>query len=87
MSERVATLGDRATHPGFISTACERHYADNGQLIARGNDIFNCLIHGPNPIVGNLSPKVEIEGRMAARHGSTATCGASIIASATSPEV
>lgn len=87
MPTPVATLGDGATHPGSITTSCERHYADNGRLIARKGDIFSCLWHGPNPIVGNVSPKVYVEGPQAARDGSVCACGAVIIASATSPEV
>lgn len=87
MASLVATLGDGASHPGTIVTSCSRHFANNGRLIARRTDIFDCLIHGPNPIVGNVSPKVEVEGQMAARHGSVCECGAVIIASATSPEL
>lgn len=87
MAAPAATLGDGATHPGEIITASSRHFANNGRMIARRHDLFDCLIHGPNPILGNVSPKVEIEGAMAARHGSICECGAVIIASATRPEV
>lgn len=87
MASPVATLGDSASHPGNIITSCTRHYANNGQLIARQGDIFDCVFHGPNPIVGNVSPKVMVEGAMAARHGSVCECGAIIIASSTSPEL
>ncbi|MCW4114743.1 PAAR domain-containing protein [Aurantimonas sp. MSK8Z-1] len=87
MPTPAATLGDTASHPGAIISSCSRHYADNGRLIARLGDFFDCLIHGPNPIVGNASPRVEIEGAMAARSGSVCACGAVIIASAASPEV
>jgi uncharacterized Zn-binding protein involved in type VI secretion len=87
MPTPVATLGDPASHPGSIISSCSRHYANNGALIARQGDTFNCLIHGPNPIVGNVSPKVMVEGAMAARDGSVAACGAVIAARATSPEL
>lgn len=86
MSKPVATLGDGASHPGKIITSCSRHYANNGELIARQGDIFGCLLHGPNPIVASVSAKLEIEGKMVALHGSVTECGAVIIASATSPE-
>lgn len=87
MAERVATLGDSASHPGRIVTSCERHYANNGKLIAREGDMFLCIEHGLQPIVSNVSEKVEIEGAMAAHDGSVCACGAVIIANATSPEV
>lgn len=87
MGTPVATLGDGADHPGEIVSSCERHYANNGRLIAREGDMFLCEIHGLNPIVQNVSVKVEVEGAMAARHGSICLCGAIIIANASSPEV
>lgn len=87
MAKPTATLGDTASHPGQIVTACEKHYADNGRLIARKGDIFNCMEHGPNPIIRNVSTKVMVEGEFAARDGSVTQCGAVIIASATSPEL
>lgn len=86
MSRPVATLGDGATHPGVIVTSCARHHANNGSLIARRGDIFACVVHGPNPIVGGVSTVLKVEGAMAALDGSTAACGAAIIARATSPE-
>ncbi|WP_084408596.1 PAAR domain-containing protein [Fulvimarina manganoxydans] len=87
MSDPVATLGDGASHPGKITSSCSRHYANNGRLIARQGDTFTCEWHGENPILGNVSPKVQVEGQMAARHGSICACGAVIVASAISPEV
>lgn len=87
MPTPAATLGDTADHGGQIISASARHYANNGRLIARDGDIFDCVLHGPNQIIGNLSPKVMVEGRFAARHGSICACGAVIVASATSPEV
>lgn len=87
MASPAATLGDGATHPGQIITSCSRHYANNGKLIARQGDIFDCQIHGPNPIVGNVSSKVTFEGPFSARHGSVTECGAIIIATSTRPEV
>ena len=87
MTRPVATLGDPATHPGKIVTSCARHYADNGDLIAREGDMFDCAIHGLNPIVGNVSPKLNVEGAFAARDGSVCACGAEIRARASTPEV
>jgi uncharacterized Zn-binding protein involved in type VI secretion len=86
VSRPVVTLGDGATHPGKIASSCDRHYANNGKLIARKGDIFDCLDHGPNAITGGVSDVLEIEGAMAALDGSTSQCGAAMIASATSPE-
>lgn len=87
MATPVATLGDGASHPGTIITSCARHYANNGALIARLGDIFDCTIHGPNPIVSNVSPVVKVEHEWAARDGSVCACGAVISASATSPRL
>ncbi|WP_158873997.1 PAAR domain-containing protein [Antarcticirhabdus aurantiaca] len=86
MAKPVATLGDPGSHPGRIVTACARHRADNGQLIAREGDTFACLIHGPQPIRSAVSAKLMVEGAMAALDGSVAACGAVIRAGASSPE-
>lgn len=86
MSAPVVTRGDAGSHGGAITSACSRHYANNGRLIARLGDTYACPIHGPNPISGGASPVLEVEGAMAALNGSTAACGAAMIASATSPE-
>lgn len=86
MSRPVATLGDTSDHGGTIITACDRHYANNGQRIARLGDLHSCPIHGVSPIVAEVSKILEIEGKMVALHGSVCGCGAVIIASATSPE-
>jgi uncharacterized Zn-binding protein involved in type VI secretion len=52
-------LGDTATHPGTIITACAKTYCE-GALVARV-DIFDRGLHGPHPIVTG-SPAAYIEG-------------------------
>lgn len=73
----VARLNDTGTHGGTITTSAAKSFAE-GQLIARVNDIYNCLVHGPNPIQTG-SPKFICEGQLVARSGSVTACGAVII--------
>lgn len=46
----VVRLGDTGTHGGEVITASTRTFAE-GPGVARIGDIYDCPIHGPNPIV------------------------------------
>lgn len=77
----IARLGDTSTHGGAIVTSASKTKCE-GQLIARKDDILNCPIHGPQPIVGH-SNKLMVEGKFCARHGDAVACGATLISGAT----
>jgi uncharacterized Zn-binding protein involved in type VI secretion len=77
----VARLGDTGTHGGAIITAASKTKCE-GQMVARVADIYNCPIHGPNPIKSG-SPQWITEGHLTARTSSTTACGATIIGGAT----
>lgn len=77
----IARLGDTSTHGGAIVTSASKSLCE-GALIARKDDILNCPIHGPNPIVGH-SQKMLCEGKRVARHGDLTACGAALISGAT----
>lgn len=77
----IIRLGDTADHGGAVVTAASKSLAEN-QRIARIGDIFNCAIHGPNPIVEG-SPNTLCEGPPIARHGDHTACGAALISGAT----
>ena len=76
----IARLGDPGTHGGVIVTSAQRTTAE-GILIARIGDIYDCAIHGPNPIVEGCV-KTWCEGPLVAHHTSLTACGAQIIATA-----
>lgn len=81
----IARLGDTGTHGGVIITSAKRSTCE-GPLVARVGDIYNCLIHGPNPIVTG-SPQYTCEGALTARGNGTGdssvtACGALIISGA-----
>ena len=46
----VIRLGDAGSHGGAVSTASTKTFAE-GPGVARIGDIYDCPIHGPNPIV------------------------------------
>lgn len=77
----IARLGDTGTHGGAIITSYEAVWCEGPQVAGIG-DIYNCPIHGPNPIVTG-SPNSTFEGRKCAHHGSVTECGALIISGAT----
>jgi uncharacterized Zn-binding protein involved in type VI secretion len=77
----IARLGDTSTHGGTIITSAKKTRAE-GPLIARLGDILACPIHGPNPIVSNVSVTVPVEGQPAAHTGSVTACNAQIISGA-----
>lgn len=55
----VVRLGDTGSHGGKIITASSKTTAE-GPRIARAGDIYDCPIHGPNPIVtGSENTKDE----------------------------
>lgn len=77
---RIARLGDPGTHGGEIITSAQKSYAED-ILVARIGDIYNCPIHGPNPIITGAT-RTYTEDKLDAFHGSLTQCGASIIATA-----
>lgn len=86
MTLPIARLGDTGTHGGAISTAAAKSKCE-GKMIARVTDIYDCPIHGPNPIVTG-SPRYPVEGQLCARgngagESSVTACGALIISFAT----
>ena len=80
---QVARLGDKGSHGGAIITASPNVNAD-GIALARVGDIYDCPIHGPNPIVTG-SATVSANGSKVARLGDLAECGAAIVTA--SPDV
>lgn len=77
----IARLTDTSTHGGTVITSASKSLCE-GQLIARKDDILDCPIHGPNPIVEH-STKLFCEGKEVARHGDATSCGATLISGAT----
>lgn len=76
----IVRLGDTGTHGGQVVTSASKWLCE-GALIARIGDIYDCPLHGPNPIVEG-SPKWQCEGSPVARHGDATACGATLISGA-----
>ena len=72
----VARVTDAGSHGGAIITGSPTGSAD-GLAIARVGDIYDCPIHGPNPIIAG-SPVYSRDGRAVARVGDPTECGAVI---------
>lgn len=75
---KVVCLGDTSDHGGTVMTSCQKH-SFGGRLAARRGDLFNCPLHGVNPIATG-SAKYTIEGQPVARDGDVTQCGAKLIA-------
>ncbi|WP_026379357.1 PAAR domain-containing protein [Afifella pfennigii] len=76
----IVRLGDSSTHGGRVVTSAARWSAE-GKKIARKGDMFDCPIHGLNPIVEGSS-KWLCEGAEIAREGDHTACGAALISGA-----
>lgn len=73
--------GDTGSHGGQVVSGCVKSYCE-GELIVREGDIYQCPIHGNNPIVDPKTVKSWAEGELIAVDGAVASCGATIISSA-----
>jgi uncharacterized Zn-binding protein involved in type VI secretion len=76
----IVRLGDTSTHQGAVVTSASKWRCE-GPLIARQGDLFDCPIHGLQPIVGGSS-LWRCEGAPIARHGDLVACGATLISGA-----
>lgn len=76
----IIRLGDTSDHGGEVITSCQK-YRFEGALAARKGDLFDCPIHGVNPIVEG-SAKYSFEGAPVARQGDHTACGATLISGA-----
>jgi uncharacterized Zn-binding protein involved in type VI secretion len=72
----VSRIGDEGSHGGTISTGSSTSMAD-GTFVCRNTDIYDCDIHGPNPI--ECSSSVTVDGLAIAFIGAMTSCGASIV--------
>ncbi|MEN0088816.1 MAG: PAAR domain-containing protein [Pseudomonadota bacterium] len=81
MADLIARKGDAGSHGGKITTGTPNKFCEGKQIACKG-DIYDCPIHGPNPIIeGN--EKLTFDGRPVAYDGAKTACGASIIAGST----
>ncbi len=73
---RVARIGDSGSHGGAIITGSDTGTSD-GRKIARIGDLYDCPIHGANPIISG-SAAYSLDGRKVARVGDRTQCNAII---------
>lgn len=76
----IVRLGDTGTHGGAVITSAAKWKAE-GALIARVGDLYDCPIHGINPIAEG-SPRWRCENADIARDGDRTSCGAFLISGA-----
>lgn len=77
---RIIRLGDTGSHGGQVITASPDVLAE-GIRVARVGDTYDCLEHGPNPIVSG-SPNTTANGQAIARVGDSTACGATLLGGA-----
>ncbi|MBC6714791.1 PAAR domain-containing protein [Aurantimonas sp. DM33-3] len=73
---RVARKTDSGSHGGAIITGAAAGTC-NGLPIARVGDLYDCPVHGVNPIIAG-SGGYSVEGARVARIGDPTECGAFI---------
>jgi uncharacterized Zn-binding protein involved in type VI secretion len=73
---QAVRLGDIGSHGGVVSTGSPDTFV-NSRPVARVGDIYDCPVHGPNPIVEG-SGDVFVNGNAVARVGDTTACGATL---------
>lgn len=76
----IVRLGDPGTHGGSVITSASKWKCE-GAFIARRGDLYDCPIHGPNPIIEG-SAIHKCEGEAIARDGDATQCGATVISGA-----
>lgn len=76
----IVRLGDAGSHGGSVISSASKWRCE-GALIARKGDIYDCPLHGPNPITGG-SARHRCENAAIARHGDSTACGATLISGA-----
>jgi uncharacterized Zn-binding protein involved in type VI secretion len=79
MSVLIVRLGDEGSHGDVVVTSAAHSWAED-ILIARVGDIYDCPIHGPNPIVEGSATHI-VEDALCAFDGCLTACGATIAAS------
>lgn len=72
-------LGDTSSHGGTVQSATTG-FTVNGIAVAGDGDSFECPLHGTVAIQAT-GRGLRGNGKIPARHGDTAVCGASLIAS------
>jgi len=77
MSRRVIRVGDPGSHGGMVITGSPDVFA-NSRRVARLSDLYDCPIHGVNPIV-TASTDTFANSRGVVRVGDLTLCGATLI--------
>ena len=77
---RDARVTDICNHGPMIVTGAAK-MVDENQNVSRVGDIYNCPIHGPNPIVSGADHYV-VEHALNSRIGDVTLCGAVIVTGA-----
>jgi uncharacterized Zn-binding protein involved in type VI secretion len=81
--KNVIRLGDATSHGGKVAAASATAFV-NGIAVARQGDACVCPISGHSPcVIVEGDPKVMIDGIPVAFHGHKTSCGATLVASAT----
>lgn len=82
---RNARVTDLCDHGPMIVTGAETEIDEN-QKSSRIGDIYDCPVHGRNPIVTG-SPNTYVENSPTSKIGDLTACGAVIITGAAKHEV
>jgi len=73
----IIRLGDTSDHGGAVVTSAAKTYY-NDKLVARKGDLFDCPLHGINPITEGSAQQI-VEDSPVAREGDHTACGAALI--------
>ena len=77
MARNVIRISDPGSHGGMVITGSTDTFA-NSKGIARHGDLYDCPIHGVNPIV-TASTDTFVNSRGVVRVGDLTLCGATLI--------
>ena len=81
--KNVTRLGDATSHGGKVIAASATVFVD-GIAVARQGDACMCPINGHSPcVIVEGDPTVTVDGIAVALNGHKTSCGATLIASAT----
>ena len=75
MSIGVAILNSGGSHGGGMSSASGTQLQIVGNVVCIQGDIYNCPIHGPNPVDTGCSTILDVNSKPVVINGSVANCG------------
>mgnify|MGYP001767343226 CR=1 FL=1 len=82
MERLIVVIGDTGSHGGsVIESGTDESVFAEGKIVCVEGAIYDCPIHGQQPVNENLATKTTVNSKNVVLHQSKAACGAEIYSS------